>query len=154
MITMKGDITNVVYGIVCQQVNTKGVMGAGVARDIRRQWVIAYSDYMMAFNTGKLQLGEVIFSNVIGNRPELQVANMVSQSSYGNSKSTGVIYTDYQAFEICLNKIKIWQANVMDGVLPVYLPYRIGCGLAGGNWDVVKHLIEEYLPKAILVKKD
>jgi hypothetical protein len=79
---------------------------------------------------------------------------MVAQLGYGNSKSTGATYTDYQAFEICLNKVKIWQSNCLEGVLPVYLPYGIGCGLAGGNWDVIKHLIEEYLPKAILVKKD
>jgi len=154
MITANGDITNVVYGIVCHQVNAKGVMGAGLARAIRKQWVIAYHDYLNAFNLKKLKLGEVIFSNVIANNPNLQVAGMIAQNSYGNSKSTGITYTDYQAFEICLNKIKIWQSNCMDGVLPVYLPYGIGCGLAGGSWDVIKHLIEEYLPNAILIKKD
>lgn len=152
MITANGDITNVRYGIVCHQVNAKGVMGAGLARQIRKEWVLAYHDYLAAFNSHKLKLGEVIFTNVIGNNPKLQVAGMCAQEGYGRVR--GIPYTDYQAFEICLNKVKNWQQNCLDGVLPVYLPYGIGCGLAGGNWDVISHLIEEYLPNAILVKKD
>lgn len=154
MITANGDITNVVYGIVCHQVNAKGVMGAGLARSIRKQWITAYHDYINAFNDKNLKLGEVIFSNVIAGSPNLQVASMCAQSNYGNSKSTGITYTDYQAFEACLDKVRIWQKSCMNGVLPVYLPYGIGCGLAGGNWSVIKHLMKEYLPNAILIKKD
>lgn len=154
MITIKGDIINVKYGIVCHQVNAQGIMGAGLAKLIRTRWVNAYHDYLVAHNNGRLKLGEVTFSNVVGNSPKLQVASMCAQTHYGDSAKTHVVYTDYTAFKRCLSKVKIWHTAGIDSKLPVYFPYGIGCGLAGGSWVTIQHLIEEHFPQAILVKKD
>lgn len=38
--------------------------------------------------------------------------------------------------------------------LPVYIPYKIGCGLAGGNWETVCQIIQKTVPDAIIVKYD
>ncbi len=154
MITVKGDIINVKYGIVCHQVNAKGVMGAGLARLIRIRWMNAYHNYLAAYNSGRLKLGEVIFSNVIGNDHKLQVASMCAQKYYGDSEKTSIVYTDYHAFKLCLTKVKAWHITCIDGKLPIYFPYGIGCGLAGGNWSTIEQLIASHFPQAILVKKD
>jgi hypothetical protein len=36
--------------------------------------------------------------------------------------------------------------------MPVYIPYNMGCGLGGGDWEIVSGIIEETLPDAIIVK--
>jgi len=35
----------------------------------------------------------------------------------------------------------------------VYIPYKIGCDLAGGDWNIIEKIIEEDFPDAIIVRK-
>ncbi len=152
MIEIKGDVTYVTYGIVVHQVNIKGVMGAGVALQIRSAWPAVYDDYDLAYRRQELRLGEVLHTNVIAKDFKLQVASLCAQSDYGCVE--GVRYTSYKAFRECLEKLVTWHASCLQGKLPVYFPYEIGCGIAGGEWVIIEPLIEEYFPNAIIVKKD
>jgi len=34
----------------------------------------------------------------------------------------------------------------------VYVPYLMGCGLAGGDWGIYSEIIEFYIPDAIIVR--
>jgi len=36
---------------------------------------------------------------------------------------------------------------------PTYFPYKMGCGLGGGNWDEYRALIGRHFPEAIIVRK-
>jgi O-acetyl-ADP-ribose deacetylase (regulator of RNase III) len=67
----------------------------------------------------------------------LTVVNCYSQYDYGREKN--VKYVDYDALRLCLRKINFTFRGDSIG-----LP-RIGCGLAGGDWEVVKKIIEEEL---------
>lgn len=151
MIEIKGDITFVTHGIICQQVNTKGVMGAGLAFQLKTKWPVIYADYDLAYRRQELRLGSVVYTNIVQKDFKLQVASLCAQLDYGNVK--GMRYTSYKAFAECLEKLVIWHAACLQGKLPVYFPYKIGCGLAGGEWAVVKPLIEEHFPNAIIIKK-
>lgn len=42
---IKGNILNVTEGIIVQQVNCMGVMGAGLAKQIKDKWPNIYNDY-------------------------------------------------------------------------------------------------------------
>jgi len=140
---IKGDILEVKHGIVCHQVNCMGKMGAGIALDIRRTWPMVYTDYMNAYRQGKLNLGNVIFSEVAKNI--LYVANLCGQYYYGRDKR----YTDYDAVKNCLKELVKYD----DGRLTIYIPKGMGCSLAGGNWSIVSGLIDEIIPNAIVVMK-
>lgn len=133
-----GDILDVQPGIICHQVNCQGVMGSGLARQIREQWPQTYLDYRSAFEKGLLSLGSVITSEV---SPGLYVAHMCGQDRYGRGK----VYTDYPALVTCFGA-------VLASGKQVYIPYGIGCGLAGGDWDIVSAAIDMYLPDAIIVR--
>ena len=39
------DILTVESGVICQQVNCQGVMGSGLAKQIRDKWPIVYEKY-------------------------------------------------------------------------------------------------------------
>ena len=133
---IKGDILNVTEGIIVQQVNCKGVMGAGLAKQIRDKWPYIYDDYKAridnAANTKEL-LGKTLFNNVENN---LFVASIFGQYDYGH----GTKFTIYPALFKGLDYV-FGEAEVDQ--IPVYIPKGLGCGLAGGNWDFVEAYIQD-----------
>ena len=51
-------------------------------------------------------------------------------------------HTDYDALKECFKKLHSWM--ISKGFVTCGLPYKIGCGLAGGDWDgVVYPMIKE-----------
>ena len=123
-------------GIICQQVNCQNVMGAGLAKAIYEQYPNVKIDYHKSFKHfsktdifGKYRLIEI--------SQGLFVANIYSQFNYGNSNKTGIVYTDTQKL---INAIK----NISETYTQynIYIPEKIGCGLAGGNWEYIKDEIK------------
>jgi len=141
---IKGDILKVKYGIVCHQVNCKGKMGAGIALAIRKKWPVVYKDYIENYRAGNLILGTVIISTIIPH--ELLIANLCGQFNYGRKG----IYTNYNAVETCLKHVN----EINTTGLPIYIPHKMGCALAGGNWNIVSDIIEKTIPTAIIIKYD
>lgn len=135
------NILNVTRGLICQQVNCQGVMGAGLAKAIRNKWPKVYTSYRVNYMKAKLgQIQPICVDN------NLYVINFFAQDRYGRDKQ----HTDYTAFTTCLIKLSQWQRKNCPK-LPVYIPYKIGCGLAGGDWSIVKELIKTIIPTAIIV---
>lgn len=145
------DITTVETGVIGHQCNCQGVMGAGVALAIRNKWPKAYDGYMHAHKQHKLILGMGITVEV-KEEPPLFVMHLCGQSHFGNRG----IFTDYEALSDALSNMKNFQkdyASVYDDkILQLYLPYGIGCGLAGGDWKIVESIIESIMPDVILCK--
>lgn len=144
---MNQDILTVKQGIIVQQVNCRGVMGAGLAKQIRQAYPQVYTSYMKACSmyTPEQLLGMVQLIKV---SDKLTICNFFAQLNYG----TNAVQTNYDAFEKCLNKL----ASRTDYDTPIYIPYKIGCGLAGGDWEVIKELIDInlYIHNVIICKKD
>lgn len=117
--------------IILHQVNCKGVMGAGFALVIRRKFPDCYSGYRKYCRENNNLLGKVyIYEN-----DDYIILNMFSQDDYGINK----IQTDYNAMEIALKYIReLYPYEIITA------PYKIGCGLAGGDWDIVSKLLEKY----------
>lgn len=147
---INGNILDVTEGIIVHQVNCKGVMGAGLAKQIRNKYPVVYTKYREFINgadptslLGKHQITRVTNT--------LIVLNIFGQLNYG----TSTMQTDYAAFENALstfsNLYKLSE-KVNTKHSPIYFPYGIGCGLAGGDWNIISKLIDKYFPEAIIVK--
>lgn len=54
------------------------------------------------------------------------------------------MHTDYSAFEKCVSAIKLYAEKYNYSV---GFPYKIGCGLAGGDWEIVLKIIKKYFEK-------
>ncbi|MCW4014046.1 MAG: macro domain-containing protein [Candidatus Bathyarchaeota archaeon] len=121
-------------GVIVHQVNNKGAMGSGVAGQIRRKWPKHYSDYKNAH----LRLCVNVHTKVEGG----WVVGMVAQDGYGRD---GKLYTNYGALRVCLEQV----AESYEG--DINLPYMIGCGLGGGDWDIVSGIIEDVLGERAVV---
>ncbi len=128
-----GDVTTH-RGIIVHQVNCQGVMGSGVAKAIRDKWPIVFEKYK-AVASPKC-LGRTQFVQV---GDETIVANLFGQNFYGRD---GKQYTDYEAFRKGLQELR---KKAEHYNYPIALPYLIGCGLGGGNWEIVRDMIAEEL---------
>ena len=133
--TITGDITKITKGIICHQVNCMGKMGAGVALAIRKQWPIVYNEYIKTFQLNNLQLGRIFITTIMD---QLFVVNLCGQYHYGRNQKQ----TNYDAVHTCLEKLnqEIIKHNM---TLDVMFPYKMGCNLAGGNWNIMKTIISE-----------
>jgi O-acetyl-ADP-ribose deacetylase (regulator of RNase III) len=103
--------------------NDKGAMGRGVAKAISDKWPQVLTDYRpLASILGTISITEVV--------PDGLVISLVAQKGYGTDR----VRVNYEFLKECLTKmIPVIQSND----LPVFAPFHIGCGLAGGNWTTV-----------------
>ena len=132
----------VTNGIICHQVNCMGKMGAGIALKIRKKWPVVYKQYLSECMTGKMQLGSL---QLIKITPVLYVANCAGQYGYGRDKR----YTNYVALLSCFFDLQ----KISDELkLQIYIPYKIGCSNAGGNWDIVENDINRAIKNPMICK--
>lgn len=127
-------------GILCQQVNCKGVMGAGLAKAIYEQFPIVKEEYI---KNSKINKGSLLGTyQLIDVSENLSVCNIYSQENFGNSSLTKKCYTDKNTL-----------INTIDSVCKsnpdrkIYIPVNIGCGLAGANWAEIKEEITALVKK-------
>ena len=53
--------------------------------------------------------------------------------------------TEYAAFRECCRRIAAWMDGSYSKDYPINMPYKIGCGLAGGDWDIVDSILRDEL---------
>lgn len=144
MIHLKeGNILEATEDIIVHQVNCQGVMGAGLAKQIRDKYPNVYNDYKWLVSQRKDKkslLGTVQYISVNDSKT---VVNLFGQDTYG--RTAGKVYTDYRAIEDGLKSIYDLATNTFSAYKgkSIALPYGIGCGLAGGDWNVVYKVIDE-----------
>ena len=123
--------------IIAHQVNCMGVMGAGVAKCIREKYPDIMADYTRwcrAFPSQKL-LGKVQDFFIDEDKNHI-VANCFAQDKTGSGRMT-----NYEAFYTCLENLK-YVVDYYDLEHRIAFPYKIGCGLGGGDWDVILAMIK------------
>ena len=153
MITFhEGNIFNGNCDVVCHQVNCQGAMGSGIAKEMRQRFPEVYEKFRTTYREHENKLGNIDIIPVCeGART---VVNMYAQDNY---LPRGIQHTDYAAFETCLRKIKEAFYDKRHNIT-IGFPYKIGCGLGGGDWDTVLGLIERVfsdlpvLPTTVILK--
>jgi len=147
---VKGNILDVKYGIIGHQVNCQLVMGAGLARQIKEKYPIVFNEYkrIMGVVSPADRLGKCQMVAIIPDR--FYFANLFGQFYYYPRR---VVHTDYIALGMALRNLKRWKETFFNSVdMPIYLPSGLGCGLAGGDWNLVQGLISDAIPDAIIVR--
>lgn len=141
-----GDMLKGKEDIIVQQVNAKGVMGAGLAKSIYQKYPVVRTDYISAHKrlvaegkTPQDMLGMVMFVQTKSNEQHY-VANIIGQADIRKGANDKKVYTDYAALKLGLERVR-QIAEQAD--LTVALPYEIGCGLANGSWLIVSGIIHE-----------
>lgn len=143
MVTYKnGDLLKSGCNIICHQVNCQGVMGSGMAKQIRSTYPQVFAKYKKVCDEYKAEcLLGVAQMCAISNDKSHYIANMFAQLHY---LPRGINHTDYERFRLCCQQIKMLvPRELLEQTFTIGFPDHIGCGLGGGDWNKVKKIIEE-----------
>lgn len=125
--------------IIAHVCNDIGRWGKGFVVALSERWPepeAQFKDWYSNRDEEGFALGAVQFVEV---QQDIIIANMIGQHTIWNKD--GVPPVRYEAIESCLEKTgdKALSLNAS-----VHMP-RIGCGLAGGKWEIVEPIIERTL---------
>ena len=143
----KGDIFNSSADIICHQVNCQGVMGAGIAKEIRARYPKVFEDYIAYYKScygrAEAMLGKCVLTKTEGPH---HIASIFGQEYYGFQGC----FTVYPAFEQGFyNLIDLIQLDPsLYKTKSIAVPYGIGCGLAGGDWNIIEKILKEIFDRA------
>lgn len=138
MITIKtGDLLQATETIIGHQVNCCGAAG-GLAAAVFRKYHDAENDYQQVI--GRLQSAEGVGYALLGKtmltgqqRDGHIIANIFGQLYPGADYRPGALRKALEMLAVCAKA----------GGWSVALPWRLSCGICGGNWDEVLQIIEE-----------
>ncbi len=148
---MKHTIGNVVQsvksGIILHQVNCQGVMGSGIAKELRETYPAVWEKYKRKCDVAHIEdgrNGETLLGLVqlVRVTDTLLVANLFGQQYYGRDPNRR--YTSYDALDEAL-KTLAWMLPPQGLTGEDCHHPLIGCGLGGGHWNVVEALIVQHL---------
>jgi O-acetyl-ADP-ribose deacetylase (regulator of RNase III) len=143
---IEGDILKCEENILVHQVNHQGVMGAGLALQVRNSFNTAFIEYANICNNMSWEHiqreGAVLLSNCSVLGKEFYIANLFGQRYYGKYH----LEPDYKAMSNGFRTIAMF-AN--RNKLSVAIPYNIGCGFGKGNWAVVSKMIKDIFKEEI-----
>lgn len=118
--------------VIGHQANCFNVMKRGVASALSKRWVAVERADCSTIKGSKKKLGTMTYALV----PEGIIFNLYGQ--YHWDKEKPLYGTNYEA----LNHSLILMKKHLEGIGPKKIGFPlIGCGLAGGDWDVVEKLI-------------
>ena len=145
---IKGDATAPIglgVKVITHICNDIGGWGKGFVLALSKKWKMPEEAYRQWYKSQEeFTLGAEQFVNV---ENELYVANTIGQHGiYKDSK--GLPPIRYDAVRQCLKEVALF---AIDHKASVHMP-RIGCGLAGGKWELMEQIIkEELITKEIAV---
>ena len=121
-------------------VNSRGVMGSGVAKIVRDTWPKAYRTYKEDVLLGKIKLGE--WNAYRDDTRDIAIANLITQEDFGRDKSK--VYVDYGA-------VKRGMLDIVEEATYCYnrivFPF-IGGGLANGDRKILLDIFHEVFDNA------
>jgi O-acetyl-ADP-ribose deacetylase (regulator of RNase III) len=128
----KGDVITALeegeIDLLLHVTNCQGVMGSGIAKSIKERVPSAFTSY----KNSPMRLGRLSDSK--------GVINMNAQDRYGVDKR----HLHYGALASCLRTVREdWKDA--SKLYRIGVPYKMGSDRAGGDWEIVKEMIEFYL---------
>lgn len=143
MNTVKGDLVRMAkegfFEIIVHGCNCFCNMGSGIAKLIALEFPEAkYADLQTAYgDIGKLGTYQAVFIPKYG----ITVINAYTQYRYGGGRRNA----DYEAIKRVFDRLKEEYPDKRIGIP------KIGAGLAGGDWEIIKGLIG-HAPNITLVE--
>ena len=130
----KGNLLSAKEKVIAHQVNCFGA-AAGLAGAIFRKWPTAEKDYQQLIKRvpPKALLGMAQFTGEQKDRNRHVICNLFGQFNPGADYNPQRLE---QALEMLGNTARIMKWSVA-------LPYKLSCGICGGDWETVLKIIEK-----------
>ena len=129
-----GDLLRQPVDIIAHQTNCQGTMGAGIAKQIKTQ-LLTSDEYHRYVSKCKEYGSELLGQTQLLEAPDGRIiACCFGQNAYGTKGRQ----TDYDALMHAVAKVRNYARN---NDMTVGVPGLMGCGLAGGDWKVVRDML-------------
>lgn len=138
-----GDVFKAQEDVLIHGCNCFHTWGAGVAKKMRQLYPKAYEQDLKTVKGDKDKLGSITHTRVphyFYPERRLYVVNLYSQYNYGNvmwgDPRQSYHQADYDAIKSGMEMVRY-----VFGGHNIAMP-RIGAGLAGGDWNVIRKIIQ------------
>lgn len=118
---------------IAQNCNCHCIQGAGIALQIKKRYPAAYEADLKTKSGDWFKMGK--FSKAQVNK------NQYIYNIYGQFDMGGERALDYEAIYNGLENVK--NDLIKNKIKSIGFPKFMGCGLAGGNWNIVSTMIKE-----------
>lgn len=143
---MFGDLLKIETGIILHQVNYLGTMKAGLGKLLSEKYpglaesVFEYASLNILSTGSHSNLG-THYDHTIEN---LTIVNCFTEKGLCSERQPNdPPNTQYNSIIECFNSVmKKYSKEADEG--KIYLPFKYGCGLAGGNWYIVNEILKDY----------
>ena len=136
IVTKIGNLLDVTSGHIVHGCNAQGVMGSGVALAVKKKYPEAYRSYASIHADEGLVLGESY--PYVHPDKKLVIWNAITQEGFGQPLRN----CSYDAIQTCFEGIN-FAVGTLDNVdKEIHIP-AIGAGLGGGNWEIIREIIEQ-----------
>lgn len=151
--TVKGNIFELAPKENCIAIahgcNTFNNFGAGIAKIILELYPEAYEADTVAHKLSQNGLGFI--SNAYVSKSDFYLINCYTQNTLGWNHQHDAPPVDYTAIYRCFLKINTWYKSLKNSNnRPVCIP-AIGAGLAKGNLEIIKQLINIATPNTPII---
>lgn len=127
------------FDVIAHGCNCHSTMGAGIAPQMAKAFSCDRFE-MERLGITISKLGNIDYQHFLIEEKELAVVNAYTQYNYGRNHTDGDAKPlSYEALTLCMKKI-----NLIFSGKHIGLP-KIGAGLAGGDWDKIKAIIQREL---------
>ncbi len=126
-----GDLLRAQTDALVNAVNTRGVMGRGLAAQVKQRFPDHYQQYREACAAGQVRLGEVLVTKS-RSTPQLVIIHFPTKDHWRSRSQLADIETGLLDLRRTATKL---------GLQSLAVP-ALGCGLGGLPWGEVRRLIE------------
>lgn len=147
VIIRRGDILDSDANIIAHQVNCMGFMNDGLAKRIRETYPQVFERYKKTcedFHKNKESKRLLGKFQVVELPDGQQIYNIFGQYQFGRDKC----FTNYDALREALTDI---ESCARLNNQKVALPYKLGCGLSGGEWTIIEAIIIDVFAESEVV---
>lgn len=131
-----GDLLTLKEGVLVHGCNTLGLMGAGFARELNKKYPEACRPYFDICANHRADHRRLLGKFVAGQSGDLIIVHAFTQEKLKSVFEP--VAVSYNAIEKSFKGID----ELCTHGLALNIP-KIGAGLAGGNWNIIKTIIEE-----------
>lgn len=137
IIYKKGDLLTDEAEALVNAVNTVGVMGAGIARQFKKQFPAMFANYEKACRAGEVTLGKMHVVPVDVAGEEKYIVNFPTLVHWSDQSKLADIAAGLE------DLVRVVEEREIQSIA---IP-PLGCGVGGLAWEDVRTLIEEAFEK-------